>query len=143
LTDWRSSRGHFENLNHEHNIVYFWILGYGDGRPKTARRKAEIGLSAGRDPRCDRARTKGGEGRETPKATGPSDRRAERLKARHVRGGSERNPGGELSGGKLYYFFLCNPLKSPDRPKESKEIQAFFLGFVWIGLEAARPEVVF
>jgi hypothetical protein len=23
--------GHFENLNHEQYIVYFWILGYGDG----------------------------------------------------------------------------------------------------------------
>jgi hypothetical protein len=36
---------------------------------------------------------------------------------------------------KFFIFFRCNPLKSPIRPKESKEMQGFFLGFPWIHLD--------
>jgi hypothetical protein len=40
----------------------------------------------------------------------------------------------------FFIFFACNPLKSSD---SAKEIQAIFLGFIWICLGVARPEVVF
>jgi hypothetical protein len=34
-----------------------------------------------------------------------------------------------------FIWIRRNPLKSPIPPKESKEIQAFFLGFPWISLD--------
>src|SRR5580704_19795129 len=39
-------------------------------------------------------------------------------------------PGTRVGAGKDFFIWIrCNPLKSPD---SAKEIQAFFLGFIWL-----------
>ena len=42
---------------------------------------------------------------------------------------------------KFFIWIRCNPLKRPNSAKESKEMQAFFLGFIWISwiYLAAKP----
>jgi hypothetical protein len=35
----------------------------------------------------------------------------------------------------FFIWIRCNPLKSPDSAKESKEMQAFLFGFIWFCLD--------
>jgi hypothetical protein len=51
--------------------------------------------------------------------------------------GVSHNLGRELSERRIFLFgFAVTPSKGPNRPKESKEMQAIFLGFPWISLQA-------
>jgi hypothetical protein len=51
------------------------------------------------------------------------------------------NPRREFGVGEFFYFFSCNPLKSPDSTKEKQGMQAFLLVFIWIHLERTRALV--
>ena len=56
-------------------------------------------------------------------------------------GGPRTTQEASRSGREFFYFFRCNPLKSPNSTKGIQGNASFFLGFPWISLHETRPPV--